>query len=445
MRQHDALVRSLTLAARAAAPGVLYVDLDVDVADGIVRVVTEASLTRQQQANIRAAVAAAGTQGLPSATHWRCTIQREHSRPFTSHVLDWRGAVTQRRRSSLRAEDVAVFPLTFGEVEALARARRLLADASTHARVTATFAMGGLPLLHWVTAPAGGTVRGIEAALSRAPHFHLLPGLNWSGTHAEQDAFRAWLTGVVEAERGRVLLFDTGRDGNGVREVFRLAKEVVAAARPCGGVQVTVLGVLDGRRRLGRLAVVRGANGVRVCIRLRYRRVPHLPTEDCEVLAGYEADRARTWLHSVEGLVLVRVLDAPWLVRRLESISQRLQLPAWVRSPLQRWHRSTFVGSTGGATSIQSLVVDAHRRRQLRRGLRGLSMAHDGELGGAAILLAHAEDKELLGLGRAVEWGLIPAQAEARMAANVRARYERARERLLTVEWDRPSKTLSVL
>jgi hypothetical protein len=444
MGQHCTFVRTLERAAQSADPTVRSVDLDVDVADGIVRVVTEFPLTSQRKANIRTALAAAGSQWMPRAIHWRCDIQAEKLRPYTSHVVSWRGAVAKRRRSTLRPEDLAVFSLEFHELEALVRARKILVDAARTARLTATFAMGGLPLLHWVTLPTGKIVDEVEEALAGAPRFHLLPGLNWSGTQTEQDFFRPWLADVIEADGGHVLLFDTGRDGNGVREAFGLVKEVVHASRPHAGLRVTVLGVLDGRPRFGRLSFVRGRNGVRVRVRLRYRRVPHLPTEDCEVLAGYEVDRAHTRLHRVDGLVFIRVSDAPWLVRQIEYVARRLHLPALTGLRFGRWHRSTFLASTAGAVSTHSLIVERRKREQLRERLR-MRPGEGGELDSASILLLNAERTELAALQTAIDWGLFPGRAHTSMVANIRTRFEQARERLLTLEWDRSSKRLVVV
>lgn len=420
------------------------VRLDVSVHGGIVRIVTASPTTAAEKTRLRTSVDCVGRYELPEATHWRCDIQCEHERPYVSHVLDWRPAARRRPRSLVQVENVCVFPLTLGEVRALGRARELLREEVERADVCATFALGGLPLLHWLTLPVRDTVEEIGRALSSAERFHLLPGLNWSGTEHEKDVFRQWLTEEVQRTGRRILIFDTGTGGNGVRQAEGLVIEALRSASPREGVSITVLGVLDGRFRCGRQTVVRSENGVSVPVRLAYRFVPHLPTEDCELLAGYQADRNETRLHIVEGPVLIRVKDAPWPVRAVERLARILHQGERLPHFLSRWDRYSFVASSGGGASLRDLVSKDDKLRDLIAQLRG-DHRDDREFIAAGIVLTHSEDRALEALDNAIEWGLVPLANRSGIERGIRGRFEQARDRLLRAEWNRTLKKVEIL
>jgi hypothetical protein len=442
MAQHKAVVAQLRAAAHALVP-TREVALDIDNPTGIVRIVTERKATDAEKKQLRLVVGTAGQQAFPAALHWRCFIHQVGERPYTSHVLNWRLAASHRQRLHVQPQDVVVFSFSLLEVDALRRARTMLTRTTQTARIVATFALGGLPLLHWLTLPVHMSVDSIEAARKAAPRYHLLPGLNWSGTQAERNYFRDWLKREVEGAGGHILVFDTGRDGNGVREALQLAEEVVRAARPQVGTRITVLGVLDGRFRRGRRLVVSGRNNVRVTLALKYEFVAHLPTEDCEILAGYQVDRRRTWMQPIDALVLLRVFHTPWVMRQAECLLRCLRGHSCFRRFADGRVRATYVATSGGGTSVHTLVAGAGREDVVRR-LRAPVRA-ERDLDGAATLLAHAESKELAALATAVRWGFIPVGAEQGVAANITGRFASARQRLLRVRWNRESKSVVVL
>lgn len=444
LSHHAPLVNKLLSAAQAAVAAVTDVRLDVSVDRGIVRVVTSTPTTTAEKARIRAAIEAVGRVDCPSAVHWRCDTQTEKPRPYVSHVVDWKAAAHRHPRKMLRVEDVCVFPLTLLEIDALARAHELLEKVATDSRLVATFALGGLPLLHWLASPKQETIAKIDAALKAADRFHLLPGLNWSGSKVEKDTFQQWLAKAVQQDAGHILIFDTGRDGNGVREAEGLAVEVLRSASPHEGVSVTVLGILDGRRRCGHRTVVRGANGVRVPLRLRYEFVRHLPTEDCELLIGYQVDRKRTALHTVDGLVLLRVGHSPWPIRWIDAASRLFGIRSRLPQYLSQWDRYTFLGSTRGAKSLHDLVVSHDARRSLVDGL-GAEHREDREWSTAGILLSNAEDAELARLDNAITWGLIPPANLSGIEQGIRGRFAAARDRILRAQWNRELKKVEVL
>src|SRR5205085_200280 len=130
--------------------------------------------------------------------------------------------------------------------------------------------------------------------------------------------------------------------------------------------------------------------------------------EDCELLLGYQVDRRHTWLHTVDGLVLLRVSHAPWPVRAVEGLARYLGQAARLRHHLARWDRYSFVASTGGGKAARDLVMNPAKRRELALQFRK-DYREDREFVAAGILVAHAEDRELEGLDNAIAWGLVPA------------------------------------
>lgn len=370
---------------------------------------------------------------------WSFLVDHEHQRPYISHVK-W--SLVPRLPSRLRGlgGNVCVVILAHEEIVALRRALQVLENTVLNARVVATFAMGGLPLLHWLTSPKSGSVTAADQSLANASSYHLLPGLNWSGTPREKDVFKAWISKELSSS-GKILVFDTGREGNGIRQARELAQDAIMSCAPACGASVAILGLIDGPERRSELQQIRGMNGITVPLTVDYARVPHLPTEDNGLLLGFDADRQTGTLHPVEGLVLYRIEKTPAVISCAVCAVSRLgsriaPLRNMVIQAGRHFVRQVFVASSSGGNTISDFVRGRH---DSLGGLR--SHTEDVAWATAAMLLARAQASEIEALDNVLAVNLV----DSSVRNDAVTRHQEECRQLLTRHWSREEKRVVVL
>lgn len=431
----DDLSARLLPVARAAGAGI---EVLVDLRHMTLRVVVPTGTATAVAHAVRTAILGTPDGTNLKANGWAVDVKPPFPRPYTSHV-PWSGVA--RRPDRLRNLDghVCVLVLARAEIAALQRALTLLEGRTANARVVATFGMGGLPLLHWMSTPTTGAASSAAAALATASRYHLLPGLNWSGTQREKSTFKTWLAREL-ATPGEVLVFDTGTKGNGIRQARDLARKEIAACAPVAGASVAIAGLVDGPSHEPELYTERGSNGVEVTVTVDYMRVPHLPTEDNGLLLGYDVNRDSGVIHPVAGLILYRIEESTafveCVVQALDRLDGRL---TWLRDVVarcgRRLARHALVASSSGGGTIADLVR-GHLQPAGKRARKA-----DWEWATAAFVLANAQSAELEAVENAIAAGLVSPP----VLNVIVARHEREQAQLLRWRWNRERKRVVMI
>lgn len=232
--------------------------------------------------------------------------------PFTVHLQRPRLPVFP---ASLQ-DGVLEFRLRAGDLSNLRSAYSDVGRRCASAAKVATFALGGLVPLQFVTRLDRSTFASeqdfLEALSALQAKYHLFPGLLWTEDGTNARLFQDWLSSVGAIDH--LVLFDTTFSGGAIGRIQNVVSEW--AARTTGPVpsRVTILGVVDDGRLKG--AVVKDerqdvttASGTTLSVTTEFLHARSLVAEDVNDLVGYEALRsvgevAATWTSAI-----VRVED----------------------------------------------------------------------------------------------------------------------------------------
>lgn len=196
----------------------------------------------------------------------------------------------------------------------LRRAYGVLFNQSQQFDYTATTALGGIPALLYLVTQIEETDRPLDPNERNdfyeelRKRFHLLPGLNWSGTNREKDVLFDWLANLPPG--ASALLFDTGTKGNSIRQMANLIRHRLSENRPFGPTSVRIIGIVDGHDPSQRpseevVETARGPVRLSVC----YEHVPRMLTEDCQQLIGYSAIRKEVAANPVRANAVMEIVD----------------------------------------------------------------------------------------------------------------------------------------
>jgi hypothetical protein len=280
-------------------------------------------------------------------------------------------------------EDITEFTLDLKAIESLAAAYKVLWESSREFDLVITFALGGLPALNFVTWK-DFNVQKLDDPTSLQGKYHLFPGLQWKmKPESPKQLLRTWLQSLSGGRTA--LFFDTGTEGNGVRETFNVLREHLENCDRSPFTRVVVLGLVDGSspEQQSTQLLLRDRTGSPVQLDISYYRVEDVLTEDVAALAGYESLRTRGIVRPYSSSAVMHILDSG---RKI----------------------STIAASASGV--VISLLIE-RKLQELRRGEMVDPELHDEVAG--SFLLSAAFDRERSELQNAYEMGFVSSETHS--------------------------------
>jgi hypothetical protein len=188
---------------------------------------------------------------------------------------------------------VTTFDLLLPDLIDLRDAESELAKQTQGASRVATFALGGVSTLsrlsmqEWDALALRPLRDGVAAYELVREKYHLFPGLNWPFENVKQ-VFLEWIMTIDRP--GKILLFDTGTEGNAPRQIFNLLKDALRAAMARCDLEIEIVGIVDGSNPASVDDAGEGktASGHHFLITVRYIKVARVLSEDFQSLVGYK-------------------------------------------------------------------------------------------------------------------------------------------------------------
>jgi hypothetical protein len=282
------------------------------VANQGIRVVTRGRTPRDLRRAIEGEVEKVGRSEFRGVGSWPVVVSSPELIPYTHH-LELRSPVYC---PNLSARAILEFDVTIEQLRGMRRGEAEVVGAAAGCDYVATFALGGVSMLSRVSHNAWSIVdphdpRRCRAAMTEfSGRFHLLPALNWPDNQYGPDYLRNWLAGL--APRSRLLVFDTGHDGGGVRAAANIIREAIRDGLQIGPSTIMVLGIVD--RRLPEKQVESddycpSPSGRSFRLSVVYKYVPSVVTEDCNALLGYQRSKDQTAILPVRRPALFSLTD----------------------------------------------------------------------------------------------------------------------------------------
>jgi hypothetical protein len=284
--------------------------LELDFLNGDVVITLSRRLMKDERRAIQETTEQAGHHHWPHVSDWPIRIPPPQTRTYRSHLVE----TPRVFRPFGNPETIVVFDVPVGHIIGMREAEQIIASNASEFRFVASFALGGISIAarqSQIEFEACRPANPIEvpAAADAFDRYHVFPGLLWSETSREAEAFLTWLEGLDSDST--VLAFDTGSSGNGVRRVFNVIENAVRQGRRIKVRHVHLLGVVD---RRDEEQVVRderlrqdGSEGLRLS--LAYHHVDRMLSEDCQHFLGYASARKLGFVSPLRDAAIVRILN----------------------------------------------------------------------------------------------------------------------------------------
>jgi len=213
-----------------------------------------------------------------------------------------------------KSEEITEFRLDLSALDSLSEAYAELIKRTKDFDLVAGFALGGVPALNFVTVSEFEATKKYrdpsELLNAMREKYHAFPGLQWEiDAGSPQLILKVWMDSLNG--RKSVLFFDTGTDGNGVRETADLLQAYIQDCEHSPFSRITVLGIVDGTCEAQRPVhlILYDRSGAPVPFDVSYHRVQNVLTEDCKVLSGYESLRPAGIIQPYSAFTVVHILD----------------------------------------------------------------------------------------------------------------------------------------
>lgn len=218
-------------------------------------------------------------------------IAPARSFPYTHHFPKPHKVKKIRQGLSVVGRDILVSGkmqevIHEASIKGLRAALDSLLDLTESADFVATFALGGIVPLHYIT-------RKLEKRHVILPNkFHLFAGLNWRTRKYNVKArFLNWLNGLPD--RSHVLIFDTGAVGNAAGTIAKAVIDFYRDGGPQPNLVITVVVIAEESPMKDRppRKIKSAKTGKSLDISTGFLRVPSNDFEDANFLQGYDSLR----------------------------------------------------------------------------------------------------------------------------------------------------------
>lgn len=207
--------------------------------------------------------------------------------PAVKEVQKIKGAYCHLSRGKIVFDKDPV--ITQKQIRSLRQQLNVLVSEAREADHVATFALGGVAPLLYITRCllTGDDMYAPVPDRRLRQKFHLFSGLNWRGNNRYdvKKRFLSWLHSLPE--NTSLLIFDTGNEGNGTNQAYNLVEKYLKGKHPHKFRAVQVVGIVTLPDHLKQRPADKkiGINRVRLC--RRYLHVDAVPFEDASQFAGY--------------------------------------------------------------------------------------------------------------------------------------------------------------
>ncbi len=244
---------------------------------------------------------------------------------------------------------------------------------------------------------------GATAADLMREKYHLFPGLNWRVRGGTKDIFIDWLQRIDSP--GKVLIFDTGTEGNAPRQIFRLIQERLPQCDTRSPLEFEIVGIVDGDnpKSVPDIRGGRSRNGNPFLLTVEYITIGRVLSEDFQSLVGYRKLDTLGYLEPLRDIGIVRLVNDEGRVVQITATDN-----------LSNVFRGYMTNAVGGPERL------ARKGREV--------LTPDVERAMVEEVLDYAQRGELSELQNAWSIGLLPDRAvlEIRQETQHRYREERA-------------------
>ena len=302
------IIPEMTDQVRLLCPELCHVE--VSVSNQVIRVVTRVKIPRTLRRAIESKVNEVGRVHFNNVKSWPVLFFSPALLPYTHH-LEVRSPVYC---STLSTKAILDFEVTIDQLRGMRLAETEVVASAAPCDYVATFALGGVSMLSRVSHNAWRLVEPFNplryrAAITRfAERFHLLPALNWPDNHTGPNYLRNWLGSL--RPNSRLLVFDTGFDGNGVNAAAKIIREAIQGGLPIEPSNIKVLGIVERRLPEKQQAfdgIIETPQGRPITFSVAFKHVPKVITEDWSDLLGYLRSKDRTAILPFRRVGLLRL------------------------------------------------------------------------------------------------------------------------------------------
>ena len=185
--------------------------------------------------------------------------------------------------------------------------------AKAEALKVVTFALGGvstmsrLSMAEFESLVLSHIHDGVAAADLVREKYHVFSGLNWR-FKGIKEAFIEWVRDI--SSDGRVLIFDTGTEGNGAREAFRLLNEELPKGNLRASLEFEIIGIVDGKNKASVHDdyVEVSQNDQLLATSVDYIKITNVLSEDFQRLIGYKRLGAQGFLLPLRDVGIARLV-----------------------------------------------------------------------------------------------------------------------------------------
>jgi hypothetical protein len=295
--------------AATTANGILC-RCEPDLVNGDLRVVVPGRIGTDVARAIRAAVFKRAFELRPHLNDCEVRITTPQVTTYSSHLA----ASAQNGRPFETHSYVTTFDLLLSDVIEFRDAESRIAAHCAGALRVATFVLGGVSTLsrlsmeEWNPLALRSTEEGVRASDRTRERYHLLPGLNWRSQVDSKNAFIEWLCSIETS--GKILIFDTGTEGNGPRQIFNLIQERLPHCDTRANLEFEIIGIVDGDNPKSKPDENEGhsRNGNSFMLTVEYITIHRVLSEDFQSLIGYRKLDKSGHLEPLRDIGIVRLI-----------------------------------------------------------------------------------------------------------------------------------------
>lgn len=282
---------------------------ELDLHNGDLRVVANVRPSPEDARTVRQAVLARAKELRPALTDCGVDVKTPQVTVYTSHLA----ALPQNVRPFDAPSHVITFDLRLSHLFAFRDAEAQVAAKTKGALKVVTFALGGvstlsrLSMFEFESLVLNHIRDGVAATDLVREKYHLFPGLNWR-FKGIKEAFIDWVRSVPSD--GRIVIFDTGTEGNGAREVFRLLNAELPKGDIRASLEFEIIGIVDGKNKASIQDdyAAESQNGQRIMTAVDYIKIDDVLSEDFQRLIGYKRLGSHGYLMPLRDVGIARLV-----------------------------------------------------------------------------------------------------------------------------------------
>ncbi len=282
---------------------------ELDLMTGNLRVVAKVLPSPEEARAVRQAVLARAKELRPALNECGIDVKTPQVTAYTSHLA----AFPQNVRPFDAPSHVVTFDLRLSHLFEFRDAETQVMAKAEGALKVVTFALGGvstmsrLSMAEFESLVLSHIHDGVAAADLVREKYHVFSGLNWR-FKGIKEAFIEWVRDI--SSDGRVLIFDTGTEGNGAREAFRLLNEELPKGNLRASLEFEIIGIVDGKNKASVHDdyVEVSQNDQLLATSVDYIKITNVLSEDFQRLIGYKRLGAQGFLLPLRDVGIARLV-----------------------------------------------------------------------------------------------------------------------------------------